>query len=183
MIFLLIISDDGKAILCEVHAKYFDRMLFAAVGVLGKDQGEDAVHDVFVKIIKLMEKNSDFLRDKTGQYFVTMVKNHCINLSKRNRIDSIPLDEDMINEQLVSKEMPVEESIINTETVDMLAEYIRQLTPETRQVLEYKYIEGYGNIEIAGILNISQSAVSSRVDRGLKRLRMLLVGKEMVEVI
>ena len=174
MIFLLVISDDGQTALYEIYSKYYDRMLFAATNKLEKEQAEEAVHDVFVNIIERMEKFSDFLRDKTGQYFVTMVKNHCINLNKRKQIESMPLDEEMINEQLISKNMPIEDEVISVETIDMLAEHIRQLTPETRQVLEYKFIEGYKNIEIAGILNISQSAVSSRADRGLNRLRMLL---------
>ena len=43
-----------------------------------------------------------------------------------------------------------------------------------REIIEYKYILDYSNKEIAVELNISQSAVSSRLDRAKKVLRSKL---------
>jgi len=176
VIFLLIISEDGQIAISEIYTKYFKRMLYTATKILGAERGEEAVHDVFVKIITRLEKNSDFLRDKAGQYFVIIVKNHCINLVKRENVEIFPLDDEILNEEVnINIDFSPEESLLSNETVNRLAAHIRELTPETRQVLEYRYIEGYSNMEIANILSISQSAVSSRLNRGKNNLKELLI--------
>jgi len=50
-----------------------------AIQILGKERGEDAVHDVFVKLIEKFENNPEDLRDKPGQYWVIMVRNHSLH--------------------------------------------------------------------------------------------------------
>lgn len=170
-----VISDDGQKIICGIYDKHYKRMLYTATQILGKDRGEEAVHDVFVKIIKKFEKNIEILGDKPGQYFVTIVKNHSLNILKRERIDFLPLEEELVdNDMLHSSVDSLEEIILNDEAIERLALHIRQLVPSLRQALEYRYVEGYSNIEIAKLLGISQSAVSTRIDKGRKRLRELL---------
>jgi len=175
LIFLLVIADEEKSAICEVYNKYHKRMLYTASQILGKERGEEAVHDVFIKIVDRLEKNPDFLRDKVGQFFVVMVKNHSLNLLNREKMELVPLDESIsVIDSITDPELNPEDALLKKESVDKLAALIKQLSVNTRQVLEYRYIEGYSNIEIASILSISQTAVSSRIDRGKAQLRKLL---------
>ena len=80
MLFLLILSDDGLNTINGFYHKYYKRMLYTATQLLGNDLGEEAVHDVFVKIIEIIKKNSGFFGDKPGQYFVIMVRNHSLKI-------------------------------------------------------------------------------------------------------
>ena len=175
MLFLLIISDDERNIIYELYVKHHKRMLYVASQILGKERGEEAVHDVFLKIVEKYDEKSLNFGDKPGQYFVIMVRNHSINILRKGNLETLPLEDEFLEDiSQKSAEGNPEEALINNEAVENLASLIRGLTPATRQVLEYKYIEGYSNIEIAEVLGISQSAVSTRIDKARKRLRELM---------
>jgi len=174
LIFILIITEDGNSEIKKIYDKYRKRMIYTASQILGDGRGEDAVHDVFINIIDRIKKNPDFLRDKVGQYFVVMVKNHSINILNREKMELIPFDDEILYDDININPKPnLEEALIQKEAVDKMAIYIRQLSTKTRQVLEYRFIEKYSNIEIAEILGVSQSTVSSRLDRGKAQLRKL----------
>jgi RNA polymerase sigma-70 factor (ECF subfamily) len=175
LILIFTISDDGRSIICEIYDKHHKRMLYAATQILGKDRGEEAVHDVFVKLIEKIENNSEDFGDKPGQYFVISVRNHSLNILKRERLDFLPLEEDQAGDDIFHPDAPgPKDALLGDEAMERLTSLIRKLSPATRQVLEYRFIEGYSNIEIAEILGISQSAVSTRIDKAKKRLRYLL---------
>ena len=174
MLFIFILSDSGQRFISVIYQKYYKRMLYTAVQLLGTDNGEEAVHDVFIKIIKITEKNEEFFTDKPGQYFVIMVKNHSLNVLRKERMAPLPLDEDILENDIF--QLPTgnpEDSLLSDEAMDRLITLIRCLTPATRQVMEYRYIEEYTNKEIADILGISQSAVSSRISDARKQLKEL----------
>ena len=180
MLFLLILSDDGQNIISGIYSKYHRRMLYTAIQLLGKNRGEEAVHDVFVKIMEIIEKKADYFGDKPGQYFVVMVRNHSLNILKKERAEYLPLDEGFPESDRDMFQTPVKDpegALVEEEAVERLVSLIRQLTPATRQVMEYKYIEEYSNIEIADILGISQSAVSTRINKARKQLKELLEGE------
>ena len=175
MIFMVPITEEVNSAISEIYNRYHKRLLYTASQILGNERGEEAVHEVFLNIIDRIEKNPDFLRDKSGQYFVIIVKNHSINKLNREKREQISLDETTINDDIdESLETNPERLLLKKEADERLAVLIRQLSVKARQVLEYRFIEGYSNIEIAEILGISQTAVSSRIDRGKKQLRKLL---------
>jgi len=150
--------------------------------MLGKERGEEAVHDVFARIIEKYDKNKFDLGDKPGQYFVIMIRNHSINILRKEKMETIPLDDDFVeNISHQTEKLNPEEALIENEATENLAKLIRQLTPATRQVLEYRFIEGYSNIEIAKMLGISQSAVSTRIDKAKKRLKELMGIEEAIQ--
>lgn len=174
LIFLFVISDDGRNIIYEVYKKHHKRMLFIAERILGKEHGEEAVHDVFANII---EKNNNIeeLGDKPSRYFVIIVRNHSLNLLKKEKLELVSIEENFNDDYIFqSSEDGPEDALLSGEAVDNLVSLIQRLTPATRQVLEYRYIQGYSNIEIAGILGISQTAVSTRIDKAKNRLKKLI---------
>jgi RNA polymerase sigma-70 factor (ECF subfamily) len=174
-----VISDDGQSIVCEIYDKHHKKMLYTATKILGKERGEEAVHDVFVKLVEMLEKNIEDLGDKPGQYFVIMARNHSLNILKKERLEFLPISEELVDHDIFQSSIAgPEEALLNDEAVERLVSLVRRLTPATRQVLEYRYVEGYSNIEIADLLGISQSAVSTRIDKAKKRLKELLESEE-----
>jgi len=154
-------------------------MLYTAAQILGKDRCEDAVHDVFIKIVDKYNENQQNLGDKPGQYFVLMVRNHSLNILKKEKLTLLPLENEFIEGEIFqSSTLSPEDSLVEGEAIDNLVSLIQQLTPATRQVMEYKYIDGYSNTEIADLLGVSQSAVSTRIDKAKKKLRELLESEE-----
>jgi RNA polymerase sigma-70 factor (ECF subfamily) len=158
-------------------------MLYAAECILGQTHGEDAVHDVFVKLVEMFEANPEFLGDKPGQYFVVMVRNHAINLKakeKRARGNLVALDDGISfeNDSVFQEPTGPEGILIEGEAFERLVALIRRMKPGPRQIIEYKYIIGYTNKEIAEILGISQTAVSTRIDKAKRRLKAMLANGE-----
>lgn len=176
MLLILIISDDeGHDLIYSLYIKHHKRMLYTASQILGIDRGEEAVHDVFTKIIDKFNGNYQILGDKPGLYFVVMVRNHSLNIVKREKMEFLPLEDELLKEDIFdSIDNNPEEMLLEGEAIDKLTSLIRQLTPTMRQILEYRYIEGYSNIEIAEMLGTTQSAVSTAIHKARKRLQELL---------
>ena len=175
MILILVISEEGDAILSEIYSKHYKRMLYTAASILGQSSGEDALHDVFVKLIERFENNIELLRDKPGQFFVTIVRNHSLNILKKNRVEVVPFDEEFIESDMFqASAADPEAALLASESDERLVSLIRQLKPIPRQIFEHKYIEGYTNAEIAVMMNVTQSYVSTCLNRGMKRLREIL---------
>ena len=170
MIIFMILQDDDQNIITALYESNYKRMLYMATRILGKQQGEEVVHDAFITLIEKYEKNIVDLRDKPGLFFVIVVRNHSINLLGKRRTEEVPL----LDDNLFIEGIDLDELIISGDRETVLIELIRALDPTMREILEYKYILDYSNKEIAGELNISQSAVSSRIDRAKKVLRSKL---------
>ena len=175
MIIILAITDDGRTIICDIYEKHYKRMLYTATRILGRESGEEAVHDIFVRLIDQLGKNPVILSGKPSQYFVIIVRNHSINLLKKERLVLLPFEEEIMDSgALHTLALTPENALLNDEAVDMLAARIRSLTPAMRQALELRYIEGYSNTEIAEMLGVSQSAVSTSIEKARKRLKNML---------
>lgn len=182
MFFLLVISEDGRAIICGIYDKHYKRMLYTATQMLGINRGEEAVHDVFMKLIEKFGENTESLGDKPGQYFVVLVRNHSIDLLRKERITLELFDDEDENSDIFKDNIiDPEETLIENEAADRLVSLIRRLKPAARQILEYKYIAEYSNKEIADIMGISQTAVSTRIDKAKKRLREILESEEALD--
>jgi RNA polymerase sigma-70 factor (ECF subfamily) len=179
LLIILTISEDGRAVLRALYEKQHRKMLYTATQLLGKKRGEEAVHDVFVKIIEKFENNFEELCDKPGQYFVIMARNHSINLLKKEKLRLIPFEAEMMNGDIFQTPfVNPEDAALDAEANDRLTALIRRLTPITRQILEYKYIMEYSNKEIAELLGVSQSVVSTRIERAKSKLKELLESEE-----
>jgi len=179
LLFIAVINEDGDAIIVRIYEKHYKKMLFTATGIVGEAHAEEAVQDVFVKLLKDYRNNIfPDLGDKPGLFFVIVVRNHSLNLLKKEKRFKVMSLDDEEEDIFASQEFTPEEALLDAEADEMLVSLIRQLKPAARQLLEYKYIAEYTNSEIADILGISQTAVSTRINKAKKRLKELLEAEE-----
>lgn len=162
---ILLIIDKNKDAAAVIYSKHHKRMLYVASKLLGEEAGEDAVHDAFVKLIEKNKNNFSDLCDKPGNYFVKIVRNHSLDLLRKEHIESVFIDLD----EIPSEESP-EKHMSERSAEDELVKLIRSLSPALREVLELKS-QGFSNAEIADELDISLSAVTSRLKRGRTALK------------
>ena len=165
--YLLLILDEDQNIIAAIYEKHYKRMLYTSTKILGNAKGEEALHDSFVKLIERYEKNISILRDKPALFFVIVVRNHSLNILRKESSDDVALEDELI----FSDEADLEERIIASDTEAALVGLIKSLNPTMREILEYKYILEYSNKEIAEILGLTQTAVSSRIDRAKNALK------------
>ena len=122
---------------------------------------EDAVQDVFVKLI----------RDGSGEgldgehlkaRLIRTAINRCRDLQRREKYRA--------TEELSDGRAAEELSPEQTELFDALY----QLPKKARVAVTLHYIEGYSVKEIAGIVGSTESAVKMRLKKGRETLRILL---------
>jgi RNA polymerase sigma-70 factor (ECF subfamily) len=93
-------------------------------------------------------------------YIVTIVKNVSLNILKKETHDD-PFPEEW--------DLPAEERD-EVSTFDNLVALIRAMPEQYRVLLELKFVLGFSNREIAKKLDMNESTVATRIERGRKEL-------------
>ena len=166
--------NEDESTLEMVYIKYKRLMIRTAEKILGSEKGEEAVHDVFVCFIEKFRENYSELGNKPGQYFVVVVRNHALNIIKKERLEFLPLDEIGAYGVPYNYVSCPEEELIEKDSEERLVEHIQRLRADMQQLLMYRYIIGYSNQEIAIKMGVSSSVVSTRLDRARKCLSVVL---------
>ncbi|GAB6928302.1 RNA polymerase sigma factor [Paenibacillus sp. JCM 10914] len=148
----------------EVYELYGSMLFKIAMVYLGNKQDvEEALQETF---IKWMHKSPDF-RDQEHQkaWLIRVITNHCKNMQGslwRRRVTKLEQMDDYFEEA----------------SERLLMDHVMSLPFKYKSVIHLFYYEDYSVREIAGILQISESAVKMRLQRGRKLLRMDLEGEE-----
>lgn len=125
-------------------------------------EAEDATQETFVK---LFEHDPHFTSDEHCKaWLLRVVINHSKNvLSSFRFARTEELDEAIPVEDLAERD---------------LADALEALPTKYRVVIHLHYFEGYSAKEIADILNLSTTAVTTRLARGREKLRTLMTQDE-----
>lgn len=119
-------------------------------------EAEDVCQTVFLKLLE----QGDLTPGKEKAWLMQVTANECRSLLRSHWWRStVPLDETI----------PASGDLVD-ETIQVL----RKLKPEYRVVLYLHYYEQYTASEIGHLLKIPASTVTTRLDRGRKRLKKLL---------
>lgn len=157
MIFYLsmIKSQEDKDKFEYIYTNYRYTMLYEARQVL-KDEhmAEDAVHESFIKIIKIISKISLENCNKLRRFLVLIVRHKSIDMIRKNdKVETIPIENIQdINENLRDD---VLDKVMSIEGVKRLIEIITALDDIYRIPLELKVLYGYSHKEISEILDLS----------------------------
>lgn len=153
-------TDSDKQYFSDMYEKYAKSVYGVCLLYLkNKDDAEEAVTESF---IRLMENKTDFENDNHAKaYLMKISVNICKNILKSAWKRNVIHDEDVL-------------MYMTTEEEKGLMEEVLELPPRYRMIIYMHYYEGYKAQEIANILNISLSAVLSRLSRGRKKLKDIL---------
>ena len=163
LIFLLaaLENEEDRRKLTAIYEQYHIRLEDAAISVLKNQRdAEDAIQNAFMQIIRHFEKISEVPCEELPFWLISIVKNESLMiLRKRSRIVPLPDIESLVNAAKAVTEY------------SELVELFRQLPATYRAVLEMKILFGYSDRDIAKHLSISETAVSTRANRGRALLR------------
>ena len=151
-----------------VYSRIIYRLAFGCTG--NRFDAEDVVQDTF---LRLFHYKKPFVDEEHKKAFLLRVaSNLCKDLYKsawfRKRIT---LDENI----------PADDCFVESENI--LHEYVLKLKPKNRSVIFLFYYEGYSVTQIAGILKISETAVTTRLNRARSQLKDNLTNDNMEELI
>ena len=147
-----------------MYERVADRLFGLGVRLL-RDRGaaEDAVQHSFLELTRARPQ-LETMRSVEAWLFKSMRFNCLDEIRRRERRPEIPTDE-----------LPESGSVDQIRFPDPdLEAALAQLTPEQREVLHLKHVEGYDGEEIAQITDSSRTAVYAMAARAEARLRKLL---------
>jgi RNA polymerase sigma-70 factor (ECF subfamily) len=136
----------------------------------GHEDAEDAVQDIFIDIWRNANRfNPEVASEAT---YITMIARR--RLIDRYRRRSRDLDTAPLAEEEVTAVADHEKRIEVSEEAACPQQYMRQLRPQERRVLELSINDGMSQSQVAGALNLPLGTVKTHARRGLMRLRELL---------
>lgn len=153
--------DDSE--LCRYIKLYHQTIYRVAFSYLhNAAEAEDVVQETFVK---LFNTNKHFTSDEHCKaWLIRVAINHSKNLLRSFRYTHTEeLDEAIPVENLAECE---------------LADALSALPPKYRAVIHLHYFEGYSSSEIAKILGISATAVTTRLARAREKLKNFMKAEE-----
>jgi RNA polymerase sigma-70 factor (ECF subfamily) len=134
------------------------------------EDAEDAVQDIFVEIWRSAGRFDPAIASEAT--YITMIARR--RLIDRSRRRGRELDTATLIEESVAGRSDHEREIEVRDEAARAGEYIRQLRPEERQILDLSINEGLSQSQIAEVTNLPLGTVKTHSRRGLIRLRELL---------
>ena len=166
------INRDLFASLYYDHSSALYRIIFKKVQ--NKEDSEDILQDTYRKVYQNIRRFRDLDEESTIKLLVIYAKNTAMDFLRKKGKESYDIslknDEETAADIADISALP-EEIFIKKERTEKLAEYIDSLTENQRHAILLKYKYEMSNKEIAKIMCISQTAVSSLLDRARNSLR------------
>lgn len=151
-----------------------------AIGMLNNPQdAEDVLQETFIKAFRHL-KNFDG-RSSLSTWLYRIATNEALMFLRRNKHIIISIDEPLEGDELEQEPLQIEdwcclpeEELISDETRRYLDQAIQVIPESLRIIFLLRDIEGLSTRETAEVLNLSETAVKTRLSRARLRLRNIL---------
>lgn len=156
-----------------IYLEYRDLMFYIANRILHDPQeSEDAVHEAFLKIIKILDRIDEPKCPKTKNLTVIIVERVAIDLwRRRKRRPLIPMEEAEID--LLSPKHAA-----SMEGRSALAQAMAALPEKYRSLILLRYDHGFSEAEAAKLLSMTPANVHKTLQRAKKKLEQILEEQE-----
>jgi len=138
------------------------------------EDAEDLAQEAFVRLHRHLHRLEPRARFSTVLFGIArnLTLNHVRNMNRRGRGRNEPLDERPLRDET----RPAPDAAARVGEIEAaLAEGIAQLSPDHREVLLLREVEGMDYDEIAAVLKCRKGTVKSRLARAREQLRQRLV--------
>jgi RNA polymerase sigma-70 factor (ECF subfamily) len=175
-------TEAERMKLADIYNEHKHVMLRYAISVTkSKEIAEDAIHNVFLIIIKHKVKYLSLDSSDLRSRLIVMTKHRCIDILRQGKdFADEPIEE--MGDALMSPEIPIEEQTIRSGEYEAIRKCVASLDEASRIVLEMKYLLGMTYKEIGDELGITPKHVDTRIMRAKEKVRKLIVeGGELSE--
>lgn len=167
--------DGDKAAFQELISKYHPYVFKFLIKITENEQlAEDLTQEVFIKIIRNIDKFDVYGKAKFSTYIIAVSRNCYIDYIRREKkfFQSGPV-EDISTVEAAAPGF--EESVVNRLYAEDIMEQIENLTDEQKIVIKLKYIEGLTLKEIGDMLDLESKTVKSRIHNGIVKLKKIFM--------
>ncbi len=164
-------AGDAEAFSRLVEA--FQRPVFnLAYRMLGNaPEAEDAAQETFLRAYaKLHQYDPD---RKFSTWILSIANNHCIDRLRKRRAILISIDDNPVLQNLEGDSVRPDSAALKREEAQELQQLIDKLAPDYRTPLVLRYWQEYSYQEIADTMQISLSAVKTRLFRARQQMAQI----------
>lgn len=162
---ILKIAKGNEAAFNQLFNKYAALILGYCMKYLDKEKAEEISQEVWMRVIRFAPSYQP--QGKTLNWLYTISRNLCYSTLESKHLS---LDEDLV----VSKEVSVEEVLVNQEEIILLMKKVKTLPKAQKVCIMMFYIEEKSIEEIANYLSISLSLVKVNLFRAREKLKEVL---------
>ena len=147
------------------------------------DEVMDITQDIFIMALEALKT---FRREsKFSTWFYSIMVNYCKNYKKKSwRHNTVSINGGSENDeyeiQIADEHSGPEESVIKTDSMNIVKEEVYKLPDDYREVVILRDIEGMSYNDIADIIGINLSNVKVRIHRGRELLKNRLVERGLI---
>jgi RNA polymerase sigma-70 factor (ECF subfamily) len=160
--------------LAEIYDQYSHGIYIYAARLLGDvDLAEECVAETFSRLLHSLHAGKgpgSYLQ----AYLYRIAHNWITDQYRRESPPSQSLDEEVH----LSAELPPEQQVVQRIRAEQVRAALYQLTPDQRQVVVLKFLQGWNNEQVSRALEKPVSAVKSLQHRALNALRRMLLTTE-----
>ena len=163
---------DGQA-LAKIYDLHSDELYRYAMRLLGDvDIAEECVSETFTRFLNALHRKKG-PRDHLRAYLFRIAHNWITDFYRRAKPETEDIDDEI---SLASDENPPQKAFMNMEMA-RVRKALMKLTPEQREVISLKFLEGWSNDEVATHIRKPVGSVKSLQHRGLAALKRILLDK------
>jgi len=154
--------------------KYYPSLIFYAARLVGGEEAEDVVQDVFVELWN--RKNDIEIGEQIQAFLYRAVYTRALNVLKhRNVEDNYCAAIEEINKKRAEYYQPDNNEVIrrieDMELRHQILDAINELPDKCKEVFKLSYLHEMKNKEIADVLGVSLRTVEAHMYKALKYLR------------
>lgn len=167
-------NEDFDTLYKNLFHKYYPKLLFYATRLVGDEEAEDVVQDVFVELWR--RRSYMEIGDQIQAFLYRATYTKALNVLKHRNIQegySMVIEE--INQKRVEFYQPDNNEVIqrieNKELRAEIQKAINELPDKCKEVFKLSYLHDMKNKEIADVMGVSLRTVEAHMYKALKFLR------------
>jgi RNA polymerase sigma-70 factor (ECF subfamily) len=146
-----------------------DRLYRLAKRILvSKDEAEDAVQEVFMKLWNGKEKIENYMNPEA--FAITMTKNYCLDRLKSKQASNLKI----VHSNYQTSEN-IEKNIEANDGVELVFKIMETLPEQQKIVLQLRDVEEFEFSEIAKMLDSNETAIRVALSRARKTVRDAMI--------
>jgi RNA polymerase sigma-70 factor (ECF subfamily) len=169
--------EGNKAAFGRLVDAYQGPVYNLAYRMLGNaPEAEDATQEAFIRAYRYLESYDS--RRPFSTWLFSIASHYCIDQLRRRRIDWLPLKEEIAEPVRLASASPNPESVVTERDRERwIQELLSTLSPRDRAAITLHYWYDCPYKEIAEVLDLSVSAVKSRLYRARRALAEKMEGE------
>jgi RNA polymerase sigma-70 factor (ECF subfamily) len=150
--------------LVREHARLVYRVAFSVLR--HHHDAEDAVQETFMRVLRYESKVKEVREPKTWLARIAWR----VAVDRRKKLPEVAIDE-MAGMELLSAAVAADETVLNTEAVEILQKLMSALPAGLRDPLALSTVDEMSTAEVGEVLGLTEAAVRSRLFRAREILR------------